>query len=88
MVELKVTLLGYGFGPDHLHLFVANLRFVSEVEFTRQVKGYSSYKMRKNFRNLLKDLLWGKKFSTEGHFYRSVAEVNKETMKHWLGIKK
>ena len=32
LIELKVVLVGYGFGPDHLHLFVANVRFVSEVE--------------------------------------------------------
>jgi len=84
MIELKVEILGYGFGPDHLHLFVANLRFVSEIEFVRQIKGFSSRMMRKNFWNLFKHLLWGKKFWTEGHFYRSVGEVNKETMKHYI----
>ena len=84
MVELKVEILGYGFGPDHLHLFVANMRFVSEVEFVKGIKGFSSRMMRKNFWGLFKHLLWGKKFWTEGHFYRSVGEVNKETMKHYI----
>jgi len=49
MVDLKVEILGYGFGPDHLHLFLANVRFVSEVELVRQIKGFSSRMMRKNF---------------------------------------
>ena len=84
MTELKVEILGYGFGPEHLHLFFANVRFVSEVELARQIKGFSLRMMRKNFRNLFKHLLWGKKFWTEGHFYRSVGEVNKETMKHYI----
>lgn len=84
MTELKVTLLGYGFGPEHLHLFFANVRFVSEVELIRQIKGYSSYKMRKHFSHLFKTKLYGKKFWTEGHFYRSVGAVNKETMKHYI----
>jgi len=84
MSELKITLLGYGFGPDHLHLFVANVRFVSEVELVRQIKGYSSYKMRKHFSYLFKKKLWGKKFWSEGHFYRSVGAVNAETMKHYI----
>ena len=70
LVELKVVIKGYGFGPDHLHLFVSNVRFVSEVELVRQVKGFSSRMMRKNFWHLFKAKLWGKKFWTEGHFYR------------------
>lgn len=82
--QFKVVLLGYGFGPEHLHLFVANVRFVSEVELVRQIKGYSSYKMRKHFSHLFKHKLWGKKFWTEGHFYRTVGAVNAETMKHYI----
>ena len=97
LVELKVQIVAYNFGPEHLHLFIANVRFVSEAELVRQIKGYSSYKMRKYFSHLFKDKLWGKKFWTEGHFYRSVCAVNSETMKiyieecqgkHWEKIKK
>ena|SRR3989344_880488 len=82
--ECRIVLLGYGFGPEHLHLFLANVRFVSEAELVRKIKGYSSYKMRKHFSNLFKDKLWGKKFWSEGHFYRSVGAVNAETMKHYV----
>lgn len=82
--ELKVAIEGYGFGPDHLHLFVSNVRFVSKVELVRQVKGCSSRMMRKNFLHLCKAKLWGKKFWTEGHFYRSVGAVNSETMRHYI----
>ena len=84
LIELRVVLVGYGFGPNHLHLFVANVRFVSEVELVRQIKGYSSYKMRKYFKSLFSKDLWGKKFWTEGHFYRSVGAVNYETMKQYV----
>lgn len=82
--ELKVVLVGYGFGPDHLHLFVSNVRFVSEVQLVKQIKGYSSYMMRKNFRYLFRKKLYGKKFWSEGHFYRSVGAVNVETMKEYV----
>jgi putative transposase len=84
LIELKVQIVAYNYGPDHLHLFVANVRFVSEVELVRQIKGYSSFMMRKNFKHLFKKILWGKKFWSEGHFYRSVGAVNKETMKHYI----
>ena len=93
--ELKVILVGYGFGPDHLHLFLANVRFIGETELVRQIKGYSSYKMRKYFFGLFKNELWGKKFWSGGHFYRTVGAVNYETMnryvqesqgKHWESV--
>ena len=81
---LSISIVAYNYGPDHLHLFVANVRFVSEIELVRQIKGYSSFKMRKNFSYLLKRKLWGKKFWSERHFYRSVGAVNMETMKHYV----
>jgi len=84
LIKCRVVLLGYGFGPEHLHLFVANVRFVSEIKLVKEIKGYSSYKMRKHFSHLFKTKLYGKKFWTEGHFYRSVGAVNAETMKHYV----
>ncbi len=82
--QLKVRLLAHNIGPDHLHLFVSNMRFVSETELVRQIKGYSSYMMRKGHWGLFRDKLWGDKFWSEGHFYRSVGAVTKETMKHYI----
>ena len=82
--ELKVMVLAYNFGPDHLHLFVSNVRFVSEIELVKRIKGYSSYMMRKHFSYLFKNKLYGEKFWSEGHFYRSVGAVNSETMKHYI----
>lgn len=78
----KVVLTAYNFGPEHLHLFVANVRHVSEIELVRQIKGFSSRMMRKSHWYLFKHKLWGKKFWSEGHFYRSVGAVTKESM-HW-----
>ena len=84
ILALKFQLLAYDFGPDHIHLFVSNVRYVSEIELVRQIKGYSSYMMRKGHWELFKDKLWGKKFWTSGHFYRSVGAVNKETVKKYI----
>ena len=80
----KVILSGYGFGRDHLHLFVSNVRFVGEIQLVKEIKGFSSYMMRKNFWPMFKDKLWGQKFWSEGHFYRSVGEVTKESMKWYV----
>ena len=90
--QLKVVLLGYGFGQDHFHAFLGNVRHVSEIELVRQLKGYSSFMMRRGHFPLFKNKLWGKKFWSSGHFYRSVGEVTRDSMqwyvtegqkKHW-----
>lgn len=90
--EHKVILAGYGYGPDHMHLFVSNVRWVGEIKLVQLIKGFSSYMMRKGHWYMFKEKLWGKKFWSEGHFYRSVGEVTKESMiwyvtegqkKHW-----
>jgi len=90
--EKKVILSGYGYGSDHMHLFVSNVRFVSEIKLVQLIKGFSSYMMRKGHKYMFQDKLWGKKFWSEGHFYRSVGAVTKESMqwyvtegqkKHW-----
>ena len=88
----KVILAGYGYGPDHLHLFVSNVRFVGEIKMVQLIKGFSSYMMRRGHWYMFRHKLWGDKFWSEGHFYRSVGTVTKESMewyvtegqkKHW-----
>ncbi len=76
----KVVLSAYGFGLDYLHLFVSNVRFIGEIELVRQIKGFSSYMMRRVPAALFQDKLWGNKFWSEGRFYRSVGAVNKEAV--------
>ena len=80
----KVVLLAYDYGPDHIHIFISNVRFIGEVELVRQIKGYSAFMMRRGHGYMFKDKLWGKKFWSEGHFYRSVGAVTKDTMQHYI----
>ena len=83
-MQYKVKFLDFNYGPDHLHLFIANVRYLGEIELVRQIKGFSSYMMRKGHMELFKHKLWGEKFWSEGHFYRSVGMVTKETMTHYI----
>ena len=80
----KVILTGYGYGPNHMHLFVSNVRFVSEIKLVQLIKGFSSRMMRKDHWYMFHDKLWGKKFWSEGHFYRSVGAVTKESMQWYV----
>lgn len=40
--------------------------------------------MRKGHWDIFRNKLWGDKFWSEGHFYRSVGAVTKDTMKHYI----
>ena len=84
MKKYKVILTGYGYGPDHMHLFVSNVRFVGEIKLVQLIKGFSSYMMRKGHNYMFCDKLWGKKFWSEGHFYRTIGEVTNESMQWYI----
>ncbi|MEK6963368.1 MAG: IS200/IS605 family transposase [Nanoarchaeota archaeon] len=81
---LRVHLTAIECGPDHLHLFVKNWKNHSIPKLASQLKGFSSYMMRKNHRELFKNQLWGEKFWSSGYFYRTVGAVNSETVKHYI----
>ena len=83
------------FGPDHGHIFISNWKKYSIEKIAQQLKGYSSYMMRKYHWDLFRNKLWGKKFWTEGYFYRTVGAVTKDSVrfyiensqeKHWKAV--
>ncbi len=71
-------------GPDHLHLFVSDWHKYSVSYLVQQLKGFSSYMMRKGHTHLFEDQLWGVKFWSGGYFYRTVGAVNAETVKRYI----
>jgi len=93
--KMKILLLAADGGADHNHLFLANWKKYSIEYIAQQIKGFSSRMMRKHHKSLLIDKLWGKKFWSEGYFYRTVGAVTKESMqfyiqrsqkKHWKAL--
>ena len=93
--KLGLLIPAIDFGPDHGHIFISNWKKHSIEKIAKELKGYSSYMMRKNHMDLIKDKLWGKKFWSEGYFYRTVCAVTKESMqfyiehsqkKHWKAV--
>ena len=72
------------FGPDHVHLFVENWRCYAPAELARQLKGYSSYMMRRGHKYMFDDKLWGHKFWSAGYFFRTVGAVTTETVKNYI----
>ena len=93
--KMSIILLVADGGPDHAHLFLANWKKYAIEKIVQEVKGFSSYMMRKFHKELIKDKLWGNKFWSEGYFYRTVGQVTKEACKfyiensqskHWIAL--
>ena len=82
--ELKLNLVAIEFGPDHLHLFVANCKNYAPCKLVQFLKGFSSRMMRKNHWDLFKGYLWGDKFWSEGYFCRSIGETTSEAVEHYI----
>ena len=82
--ELGVLILAVDGGPDHMHIFLSNWKKYSVERLAQGVKGYVSRMMRKHHWDLFRDKLWGKKFWTEGYFYRTVGQVTKDATKYYV----
>ena len=82
--ELKVRIVAMEFGPDHVHIFVADCKNYSACKLVQYIKGFSSVMMRKNHWNLFRHKLWGDKFWSEGYFCRSIGETTSEAVEFYI----
>ena len=82
--ELKIEIVTMRSGKDHLHIFVANCKNIAPSKLVGQLKGFSSYMMRKNHWNLFRGYLWGKKFWSEGYFCRSIGATTTEAVEFYI----
>ncbi len=82
--ELKVKIVEMKGGPEHLHIFVVNCKNIAPCKLIQQLKGFSSYMMRKNHWNLFRQLLWGDKFWSAGYFCRSIGATTTEAVDYYI----
>ena len=82
--ELKIELVAMEFGPDHVHIFVANCKNYAPCKLIQYLKGFSSRMMRKNHWNLFRVALFGEKFWSSGYFCRSIGETTSEAVEHYI----
>ena len=82
--ELKLNLVAIEFGPDHVHLFVANCKNYAPCKLIQLLKGFSSRMMRKNHWELFRFCLYGDKFWSAGYFCRSIGETTSEAVEHYI----
>ena len=93
--KLNICITAMDVGPDHFHAFITNWKKYSVEKLANELKGFTSYMMRTYHRHLFIDKLWGKKFWSEGYFYRTVGIVTREAVefyikhsqkKHWRAV--
>ena len=82
--ELKVEIVEIRAGPEHLHIFVANCKNIAPCKLIQQLKGFSSFMMRKNHWNLFRGYLWGDKFWSAGYFCRSIGSTTTEAVEYYI----
>jgi len=82
--KLGVVIVTVEFGPDHLHVFLANCKNYSASKLAQELKGFISYMMRKNHKKLFEHMLWGDKFWTSGYFYRSIGQATNEAVRFYI----
>lgn len=82
--ELKVEIVEIRAGPEHLHIFVANCKNIAPCKLIQQLKGFSSFMMRKNHLNLFRGYLWGDKFWSAGYFCRSIGSTTTEAVEYYI----
>ena len=79
------TLLTLAIQPDHLHLFVRAWPSDSAAEVIKELKGYTSFFLRKEFDPILKKLpsLW-----TRSYFSSTAAAVSAQTIQDYIDAQK
>ena len=82
--KLGILVAAMDVGPDHFHAFLVNWKKHSVEKLANELKGFTSYMMRKHHQSLFQDKLWGKKFWSEGYFYRTVGAVTKDAVKFYV----
>lgn len=93
--KLGIIVAAIDFGPDHTHIFLSNWKHYAIEKIVNELKGFSSYMIRKFHFSLIKDKLWGRKFWSEGYFFRTVGAVTADSVqfyiehsqkKHWKAV--
>lgn len=76
----KIDLFSKEVMPDHVHLFISSPPDYSIRRLFQVLKGGTSYYIRQNYPSLKKyKHLWNR-----GTMYRSVGNVNADTIKHYI----
>ena len=82
--ELGLIFHAHEFGPEHDHLFVGNTMKYKVSYLVQRFKGYSSWKIRRECWDEIKDKLWGDSFWHDGYFHEFIGRFTNDSMKYYI----
>ena len=81
---LKISIEAYEIMDDHIHLFIKSRPDLTISYIVQQLKGYTSYKVRKEFPILKRyKSLW-----THSYFAETIGLISEKTVKRYIEMKR
>ena len=81
--EQGMTIVQGNLRPHHVHLLVSAPAHLSPAKIAQYLKGKSSYRLQREFRELQKRY-WGQHLGGRGYFGATVGAVTEEQVKRYI----
>ena len=82
--DMYVKIIRLNFESDHVHMYISIPVFQPIPYVVQQLKGVSSFKLRKEFGEYLSRYYWKKVLWAVGYFVATVGEVSDELIKSYV----
>lgn len=82
-VEQALTIVQGNIRPNHVHLLVSAPAHLSPAKIVQYLKGKSSYRLQRAFRELQKRY-WGQPLWGRGYFCATVGAVTEEQVRRYI----
>ena len=82
--NFDVDLLEIECGIDHAHLLISAKPTLDIPKFINSLKGHSSRYLRQQYREFLRDKLWGDAFWSPNYFIATTGNVSIDTLKQYI----
>ena len=74
--NFNVKILDQGIDSDHVHILFESEPILNITKYINILKGHSSRYIRKEFKDFLKDKLWGDSFWSKTYYLATTGNVN------------
>jgi len=82
--DFQITVLEQECGCDHIHLLISAKPTLDITKYLNLLKGHSSRAIRSQFKDFLKDKLWGDSFWSDSYFIATAGNVSIDDLKKYI----
>ena len=80
----EVEIIEQECGEDHLHILFRSKPTLDITKFINTIKGNSSRKIREQYKDFLKNKLWGDSFWSPSYFLATTGNVTIDILKEYV----